>query len=186
VVRLGLAAFRGESFRVIGKKLDAHSGKLDKLLSEVEAIRLALKGLLHVTATVLLLGGLGFAGHQLRAGMTSGETASATRVPRVGDAVNGVVSAADALLRAALAAMDMGKKEEKELWIPKEPAPWQKLAKDCNPRLREEPINGGCWVRVYGDPPCQDLFRHGNACYRPVAADPNKPVGMSRSMPVQP
>ena len=26
VVRLGLAAFRGESFRVIGKRLDAHGG----------------------------------------------------------------------------------------------------------------------------------------------------------------
>ncbi|HLL53659.1 MAG TPA: hypothetical protein VK447_08945, partial [Myxococcaceae bacterium] len=152
-----------------------------------EAIRLALKGFLHVTTTVLLLAGLGFAGHHLRAGMTSGETASATRVPRVADAVNGAVGAADALLRAALAALDMGKKEEKELWIPKEPAPWQKVAKDCNPDLGETPINGGCWVYIYDvKPPCKLLFRHGDKCYRPASADPTKPVGMFPSTQGQP
>jgi hypothetical protein len=185
VVRLGLAAFRGESFRVIGKRLDAHGGKLDKLLSEVEAIRLALKGFLHVTATVLLLGGLGFAGHHLRAGMTSGETASATRVPPASDAVNGATGASEvyaAGVRAVLGALlDLGKKEvkEKEFWIPKDPFPFQKLEKDCNPDLGESPINGGCWVQVANmAPPCKLLFRHGNACFRPVSADPNKPVGM--------
>ena len=193
VVRLGLAAFRGESFRVIGKKLDAHGGKLDKLLSEVEAIRLALKGLLHVTATVLLLGGLGFAGHRLRASMTSGETASATQTPPVGDVVNGATGAAEvyaAGVRAVLGALlDMGKKEvkEKEFWIPKDPFPFQKLEKDCDRRLGEVAINGGCWFRSADvKPPCELLFRHGDSCYRPVAADPTKPVGMSPVVPGQP
>ena len=96
------------------------------------------------------------------------------------------MSAADALLRAALAALDMGKKEEKELWIPKEPAPWQKLEKACTPDLGEEAINGGCWFSSAAvKPPCKLLFRHGDACYRPVAADPTKPVGMSPVVPGQ-
>jgi len=183
VVRLGLAAWRGESFRVIGKRLDAHGGKLDKLLTEVEAIRLAMKGFLHVaTTTVLLVAGLGFAGHQLlRAGVISGETASATQTPPVGDTAKGATGAPGFVvyLRAVLGGvLDLGKKAE-ENWIPKTPYPGQKLEKDCDRRLGETPINGGCWVKVADmAPPCELLFRHGNACYRPVSADPNKPVGM--------
>jgi len=83
------------------------------------------------------------------------------------------------------AVLEMGEKT-REHWIPKEPFPGQKPAKDCNPRLREQPINGGCWVGVIGDPPCGDLFRHGNVCYRPVAADPAKPVGVFPRVPGQP
>jgi len=183
VVKLGLAAFRGESFRVIGKRLDAHGGKLDKLLSEVEAIRLALKGLLHVTATVLLLGGLGFAGHQLRAGMTSGETASATQMPPVSDAAKGATGRRFDVRIFLGALLDLGKKVE-ENWVPKEPLPGQKLAKDCKESLGEEVINGGCWFASKKlNPPCGELFRHGDTCYRPVAADPNKPVGMLPNAP---
>jgi hypothetical protein len=188
VVRLGLAALRGESFRVIGKKLDAHSGKLDKLLSEVEAIRAVLKVAVHVTATVLLLVGLGFAGHQLRGDVSSGETASATRVPPVGDTAKGATGAPGFVvyLRTVLGGvLDLGKKAE-ESWIPKDPYPGQKPEKDCDRRLGEMPINGGCWVRIdYVKPPCELLFRHGDSCYRPVAADPTKPVGMSPVVPGQ-
>jgi hypothetical protein len=188
VVGLGLAAWRGESFRVIGKRLDAHGGKLDKLLSEVEAIRLALKGFLHVTTTVLLIAGLGFAGwHQLRAGVSSGETASAT-LPPVGDAAKGATGAPGFVvyLRTVLGGvMDLGKKAE-ENWIPKTPYPGQKLEKDCNPDLGEKPINGGCWVYIFDvKPPCKLLFRHGDSCYRPVSADPTKPVGMFPGVPGQ-
>jgi len=185
VVRLGLAALRGESFRVIGKKLDAHGGKLDKLLSEVEAIRALFKVAVHVTAIVLLIGGLGFAGHQLRADVSSAETTNTTRVPPVVNVVNGAMNAAEAALRAALSALDMGKKAETEFWIPKEPYPWQKT-KDCNPDLGERLINGGCWAGMVDvKPPCKLLFRHGDICYRPVAADPNKPVGMLPDNPGQ-
>jgi hypothetical protein len=96
-----------------------------------------------------------------------------------------LVSDAEALVRAALGALvNMGKKTE-EHWIPKDPAPWQKLAKDCDRELREEPINGGCWVEVVGPPPCGKLFRNGDKCYRPVAADPSKPVGAPVPEPTQ-
>ena len=45
----------------------------------------------------------------------------------------------------------------------------------------EELINGGCWAPIdprRSPPPCRKLFRHGDTCYRPIAADPTKPVGM--------
>jgi len=184
VVRLGLAAFRGESFRVIGKRLDAHGGKLDKLLTEVEAIRLALKGFLHITTTVLVIAGLGSAAaHQLRAGVSSGGvTASATQTPPVGDSAKGATGAPGFVvyLRAVLGGvLDLGKKAEENL-IPKAPYPGQKLEKDCDKSMGERAINGGCWVGVVDvKPPCgPNLFRHGDICYRPVAADPTKPVGM--------
>lgn len=172
VVRLGLAALSGLPSPTIAKKLDANGGKLDTLLAEVAAIRAMLKVAVHVSGTVLLLVGLGFAGHyQLQADVSSGVTASVTQLPPV----------AEAALRAALAALlDMGKKTEaKELWIPKDPFPWQKLAKDCEPKLGEVAINGGCWFRSADvKPPCELLFRHGDSCYRPIAADPTKPVGL--------
>jgi hypothetical protein len=102
--------------------------------------------------------------------------------------VNGTMGEAEALLRAALGAvLDLGKKTETEHWIPNEPAPWQKLAKDCKASLGEKPINGGCWVWIADvPPPCGELFRHGDKCYRPVAADPNKPVGMIPDSPGHP
>jgi hypothetical protein len=89
-------------------------------------------------------------------------------------------------LRALLGALlDLGKKNE-ELWIPKDPFPGQKLAKDCDPRLGEQAINGGCWVGIVGvKPPCGILFRHGDICYRPVSADPQKPVGIFPTTPAQ-
>jgi len=76
VVRLGLAALRGESSRAIGKKLDA-------LTTEVASIRAVLKGALHVTGTVagiLLLVGLLSAGHQ-QADVSSSETTNAAQPP---------------------------------------------------------------------------------------------------------
>jgi hypothetical protein len=83
------------------------------------------------------------------------------------------------------ALLDLGKKTE-ELWIPKDAFPGQKLAKDCDPRAGEVAINGGCWVGVIGvNPPCGILFRHGDICYRPVSADPQKPVGVFPAVPGQ-
>jgi hypothetical protein len=163
--------------------------KLDALLAEVAAIRTVLKVAAHATGTTLgivLLVGLMGAGHQKRADLSSAETASATQVPPVGDAAKGATSEAAALLRAALGyLLDLGKKTEEEHWIPNEPASWQKLAKDCKASLAEEPIKGGCWVETKLRPPCGELFRHGDRCYRPVAADPTKPVGLFRTEPVQ-
>jgi DNA-binding transcriptional regulator YiaG len=84
--------------------------------------------------------------------------------------------------------LKLGKKTD-ELWIPKDAFPGQKLAKDCDASLGEEPINGGCWVPVDPRrmaPPCGKLFRHGDTCYRPVSADPAKPVGVVPGAPSNP
>lgn len=73
----------------------------------------------------------------------------------------------------------LGEKTPPEQWIPKQPFANQKLAPNCRLALGEEAINGGCWVALKNvRPPCGDeLYRHGDTCYRPVAADPNTPVG---------
>ncbi|HLL55963.1 MAG TPA: hypothetical protein VK447_20545 [Myxococcaceae bacterium] len=188
VVRMGLAAWRGEPSPAIGKrldtlgnkldsangKLDSNGGKLDALQAAVAEMRAEQKSARHVTGTVLgllLLLGL-FAGRQL---LTS--TSNAVAPP----------SAAAAFRLAVGHLLDLGKKSD-EYWIPAAPYPWQKLAKDCNASLGEEAINGGCWVPVERSrkaPPCGELFRHGDICYRPVAADPTKPVGLVRTVPGQ-
>jgi hypothetical protein len=181
VVRLGLAVLSGLPSPTIGKKLDT-------LLTEVAAIRAVLKGALHVTGTVLsilLLVGLLSAGDQIRSA-TRSETTGATQLPPVGDTAKGATGAPGmgAYLMAVLGSLlDMGKKVE-ENWIPKTPYPGQKLEKDCDRRLGEVAINGGCWVYIYDvKPPCELLFRHGDKCYRPASADPTKPVGMIRDVP---
>jgi len=114
------------------------------------------------------------------------EMTTATQQPPVVNVANGTtVRRLD--LRVFLAALlDMGKKVE-ENWIPKEPFPGQKLAKDCKASLGERAINGGCWFASLDvKPPCGELFRHGDICYRPVAADPTKPLGLAPSGPSQP
>ncbi len=172
-------------------KLDSNGGKLDALRAEVATMHAEQRSARHVTGTVLgllLLVGLLFAGRQPQPDTGRAEWTHATRVPPVSNVANGAtgVEAYQAYLRAALSALlEMGKKSQ-ENWIPKEPFPGQKLAKDCRAGLREQAINGGCWVHVVGDPPCGELFRHGNGCYRPVSADPEKPVGMAPAVPGQP
>jgi len=54
--------------------------------------------------------------------------------------------------------LDLGKKAE-ENWVPKEPLPGQKLAKDCKASLGEEAINGGCWFASKKlNPPCGETL----------------------------
>ncbi len=74
----------------------------------------------------------------------------------------------------------MGKKEVLDQPIPNFTLPGQKV-EPCNPGLGEKAINGNCWAGPFKDiqPPCGLLFRSGNECYRPVAADPQKPVGLT-------
>jgi hypothetical protein len=154
----------------------------------LRAVRwVGLVGLVGFAAVLVLLVGVLSSVRQTRSDAGRAETTNVVRPPPAVNVVNGARSEAAALLRAALALLDMGKKEEKELWIPKAPAPWQKLEKDCKASLGETAINGGCWVKVADmAPPCGEIFRHGNACYRPVAADPMKPVGMAPAAPGQP
>jgi hypothetical protein len=61
--------------------------------------------------------------------------------------------------------------------IPKFTLPGQRVA-PCDAGLGEEAINGNCWAwQGAVKPPCGRLFRRGDKCYAPVAADPKKPVG---------
>jgi hypothetical protein len=60
--------------------------------------------------------------------------------------------------------------------IPTFTLPGQKVA-PCDAGLSEEVINGNCWMRsATVKPPCGRLFRQGDACYRPIAAEPKKPA----------
>jgi hypothetical protein len=55
------------------------------------------------------------------------------------------------------------------------PLPGQRAA-PCDTGIGQEEINGGCWFASRNvKPPCGRLFRHGDACYAPVA-DPKKPA----------
>jgi len=62
--------------------------------------------------------------------------------------------------------------------IPVKTLPGQKAA-PCNAEAGEEAIYGNCWAWMGAlKPPCGRLaFRQGDKCYRPVAADPKKPIG---------
>jgi hypothetical protein len=80
---------------------------------------------------------------------------------------------------------NMGEKREKPIDnpVPDKPVPLLK-APPCLTEAGEELINGGCWVGTHVPPPCgRYLFRHGNRCYRAVAADPMKPVGLIPNEP---
>jgi hypothetical protein len=60
--------------------------------------------------------------------------------------------------------------------IPVKTLPGQKVA-PCNTALGEEAINGNCWAwQGAVKPPCGLLYRSGDKCYRPVAAEPKKPA----------
>jgi hypothetical protein len=55
--------------------------------------------------------------------------------------------------------------------IPVKTLPGQKVA-PCDAGVGEVAINGNCWFASRDvKPPCGRLFRQGDACYRPVAAD---------------
>jgi hypothetical protein len=57
--------------------------------------------------------------------------------------------------------------------IPVKTLPGQKVA-PCNAQWGEVTINGNCWTPTDVKPPCGYLFRHGDRCYRPIAAEPTK------------
>jgi len=82
-------------------------------------------------------------------------------------------------------AVEMGEKAPPEKWIPQHPFADQKVP-PCDAGLYEEPIGGGCWLWVgAANPPCGRLFRSGDKCYRPIAADPKKPVGSNAEAPAK-
>ena len=76
-----------------------------------------------------------------------------------------------------LAMSEWGEKVPAEQQVPVRTLPGQKVA-PCDAELGEEAIHGNCWYRSgLVKPPCGRLFRQGDACYRPAAADPKKPFG---------
>jgi len=88
-------------------------------------------------------------------------------------------------LLGAIASGEMGKKAPEEQFIPDGPLPGQKRP-PCDDGLGEDDVNGGCWGSMAKvKPPCGRLFRHGDLCYRPIAADPSKPVGLVPKRPGQ-
>ncbi len=61
--------------------------------------------------------------------------------------------------------------------VPMSTLPGQKVA-PCDAEFGQVAIFGNCWVALRDvKPPCGRLFRHEDACYAPVAADPKKPIG---------
>jgi hypothetical protein len=69
-----------------------------------------------------------------------------------------------------------GPKRPAEQEVPKFTLPGQKVA-PCDEGLGQETIHGNCWLPVAKvKPPCGRLFRHGDFCYLPVAAEPKKPA----------
>jgi len=85
-------------------------------------------------------------------------------------------------LLGALATGEMDKQVPRDQPIPDKPLPWQKLP-PCSANLFEEEIKGGCWQGTNAKPPCRSLFRAGDTCYRPIAADPRKGVGAQPETP---
>ena len=69
-----------------------------------------------------------------------------------------------------------GPKRPAEQQVPKSTLPGQRVA-PCDAELGQVEIHGNCW---FGSsevkPPCGRLFRHGDKCYAPAAADPKKPA----------
>ena len=60
--------------------------------------------------------------------------------------------------------------------IPKFTLPGQRAA-PCDTEIGQEEINGNCWfLAAKVKPPCRRLFRQGDACYAPVAAEAKKPA----------
>jgi hypothetical protein len=68
------------------------------------------------------------------------------------------------------------KRAPEDKWLG-EPLEGQRLP-PCDEGLGQRAISGGCWFKS-GDvkPPCGRLYRKGDHCYIPVAADPKQPVG---------
>ncbi|HLL53510.1 MAG TPA: hypothetical protein VK447_08195 [Myxococcaceae bacterium] len=170
----------------VGSKLDAVSEKLDCASEKLEGIQTTVRNTEAKIDQVLALQKSGrhvtwpMVGFVLLLGLLFADRLVQSDTSRAGPT-------SAAAWRTALAELlGLGKKSQ-EYWIPKEPYPWQKLAKDCKRSLGEEAINGGCWVYIYAvKPPCGELFRHGDGCYRPVIADQSKPVGLVRTVPGQP
>ena len=70
--------------------------------------------------------------------------------------------------------------------IPTFTLPGQKVA-PCDAELGEVAIHGNCWAwQGAVKPPCGRIFRHGDKCYRPIAADPQKPVEPAPDRPSAP
>jgi len=82
-------------------------------------------------------------------------------------------------LLGAITAQWMGSKAAVDMSLPSQPLPYQKVP-PCLEEAGERSINGACWFGSKDSkPPCGRYLFHGpDGCYRPVAADPQRPVGL--------
>jgi hypothetical protein len=161
-------------------KLEELVQRLDSLIGKRIAVAVgavAVVACLAVMAIVVLL----------RPGPSSVAVATPSAPPVVIVAnvgAGGALLAYEQQLLLGALAQQMGQKQPPERLIPEKPLPGQKLAPDCDASLGEKAINGGCWTFIFDvKPPCGRLFREGNACYRPIAVDPQKPVGLEPEPP---
>ena len=67
----------------------------------------------------------------------------------------------------AAASGQLGKTAPAEKRVSPEPLQGQALP-PCDEALAERAINGGCWVELKLEPPCEeDGYEHAGACYLP-------------------
>lgn len=64
---------------------------------------------------------------------------------------------------------------EKNLLVPPKPDSWMKKP-PCDEGMDERPINGACWQGTSKHPPCGELYRWGEGCYRPLIPPKKEPV----------
>jgi len=196
----------GAKLDKVNAKLDSNGAKLDTLhkttnnteaLAEVIAAKMDTSEQRRRREHLRLMGAILAVGLLITCVSRSGTASSAPVQNSVTVNVQGAAEVAGRTLpggvpagfnfRAFLGALvspEMGKKAPPEQFIPDKPLPGQKLP-PCESRLKEHDISGGCWQRTAEPPPCEMLFRYGDACYRPIAADPSKGVGLVPEAPGQ-
>lgn len=70
---------------------------------------------------------------------------------------------------------DAGPPTGQDLPVPTAPEPWMK-APPCDSNLEEYPINGACWQATPRRPPCGQLRRWKDGCYRPLRKPETPPI----------
>jgi len=178
VARAVTALLRHELERLIAKRL-ATAGAVGGFVG----------GVVACGTLLLVLGGrvpLRFTGHVPTWAVAPDQAVQAPAVTNTAQPLIIVASLSQGVLPVAfdlraflgaIASGQLGRKVPVEQYIPDKPLPGQKLP-PCTSGLKELAIKGGCWTQIQSSPPCEMLFRYENGCYRPIAADLTKPVGL--------
>jgi hypothetical protein len=162
--------------RAIADRLP-HTPKVDEIaqhLDQTSAKRLVLVAGVATSVACLVWFLLGALTGRLHLGVTQPMVVVAS----MGE--DGMLETSDSRSWLGLAAQQtqMGEKTSREQRVPVKPFPGQKVP-PCNAEAGEVEVNGGCWGNMTDSvkPPCgRYLYRSGDKCYRPVAADPQNPT----------